>query len=62
MSARPPVVVEFDTVLHAHACAASGALERFAFYERAARAFAIVATGETRIYGNILLKKGVVRA
>ena len=36
-------------------------LERFAFYDRAARAFAIVATGETRIYGNILLKKGVVR-
>ncbi len=60
--ARPPVVVEFDTVLQAHACAPSAALERFAFYERAARAFAIVATGETRTYGNILLKKGVVRA
>jgi L-fucose mutarotase len=37
------------------------ALERFAFYERARNAFVIVATGETRLYGNIILKKGVVR-
>jgi L-fucose mutarotase len=37
-------------------------LERFAFYERAAAAFAVVATGEARIYGNIVLKKGVVLA
>jgi L-fucose mutarotase len=37
------------------------AIERFAFYERARKAFAIVATGETRLYGNLILKKGVVR-
>jgi L-fucose mutarotase len=60
-AARPPVVIEFDAVLRAHAGPPSAGLERFAFYERAAAAFAIVATGETRIYGNILLKKGVVR-
>jgi len=36
-------------------------LERFAFYERAKAAYAIVSTGETRLYGNIILKKGVVR-
>lgn len=35
-------------------------LERFAFYERAATAFAVVQTGETRLYGNIILKKGVI--
>ena len=34
-------------------------MERFAFYERAKRAYAIVLTGETRKYGNIILKKGV---
>jgi L-fucose mutarotase len=34
-------------------------LERFAFYERAKRAFAVVMTGDTAKYGNILLKKGV---
>lgn len=60
-SAVPPVVGEFDTVLRAHGCAPCASLERFAFYQRAAGAFAVVATGETRIYGNILLKKGVVR-
>ena len=35
-------------------------LERFAFYERAKRGFAIVITGETAKYGNIILKKGVI--
>jgi L-fucose mutarotase len=34
-------------------------IERFAFYQRARQAFAIVITGETRKYGNLLLKKGV---
>ncbi len=34
-------------------------LDRFAFYERAKSAFAVVMTGETAKYGNILLKKGV---
>jgi len=35
-------------------------LERFAFYERSRKAFAIVMTGETVKYGNIILKKGVI--
>jgi L-fucose mutarotase len=35
-------------------------LERFAFYERAASAYVIVQTGERRLYGNIILKKGVI--
>ncbi|MGF0068327.1 L-fucose mutarotase [Candidatus Spyradosoma sp. SGI.093] len=34
-------------------------MERFAFYERAKKAFAVVVTGETAKYGNIILKKGV---
>ena len=34
-------------------------LERFAFYDRAKEAFAVVMTGETAKYGNIILKKGV---
>ncbi len=36
-----------------------GKIDRFAFYERAGNAFAIVMTGEIRKYGNIILKKGV---
>ncbi|XP_075390361.1 fucose mutarotase [Tenrec ecaudatus] len=35
-------------------------VERFAFYERAKKAFAVVATSETTPYGNIILKKGVL--
>lgn len=58
--AMPDVVMEFNAVLSRHGSPAAGSLERFAFYERAASAFAVVATGETRIYGNIILKKGVV--
>lgn len=34
-------------------------IERFAFYERATKAYAVVITGETAKYGNIILKKGV---
>jgi L-fucose mutarotase len=36
-------------------------LERYAFYGRARECFAVVATGERRLYGNIILKKGIVR-
>jgi len=36
-------------------------VERFAFYERAKKAYAIVATGEAALYANVILKKGVVK-
>ncbi len=35
-------------------------VERFAFYERARQAFAVVATSEAALYANVILKKGVV--
>lgn len=35
-------------------------VERFAFYERAKNAYCIVATGESALYGNLILKKGVL--
>lgn len=37
-------------------------IERFAFYERARKSCAIVLTGETAIYGNVIVKKGIVPA
>jgi L-fucose mutarotase len=37
-----------------------GSVERFAFYERAKQAYAIIATGESALYANIILRKGVV--
>ena len=39
---------------------AIGEIERFAFYEEAKKAYAIIATGETALYANIMLQKGVV--
>lgn len=38
----------------------TGFVERFAYYELAATAYLLVRTGETRKYGNALLRKGVV--
>ncbi|HEY5586438.1 MAG TPA: RbsD/FucU domain-containing protein [Ruminiclostridium sp.] len=35
-------------------------IERFAFYERAKEAYAVIATSEAALYANIILKKGVV--
>ena len=35
-------------------------VERFAFYEKARNAYAVIATGETAIYANIIIQKGVV--
>ena len=37
-------------------------IERFEFYEVAKKAFAVVATGEGALYGNIILSKGVLPA
>ena len=39
----------------------TGTLERFAFYERAKKAYAVIATGESAVYANIILKKGVIK-
>ena len=37
-----------------------GSIERFAFYERAKKAYCVIVTGETRFYGCFLFKKGVI--
>jgi len=44
---------------HAPHVAPIARIDRFAFYDRAKEAFAVVMTGETAKYGNIILKKGV---
>jgi L-fucose mutarotase len=62
--AVPEVCALFQEVINAVEGAGRwrlGRLERFAFYERAREAFALVVTSERRLYGNILLKKGVIR-
>jgi L-fucose mutarotase len=57
----PLITREFENLL-----AASGyhgkieAVERFAFYDLAKSAYAVVATGERRFWGNLILKKGAI--
>lgn len=58
----PPVVAMFrDVVAKRSPGFMVGTIERFAFYDRAEKTFVTVATGERRLYGNIILKKGIVR-
>ena len=61
-SALPELVTEFQKILDTHADIQTTItpLERFEFYDRARQAFAIVQTGEGRLYGNIILTKGVI--
>jgi L-fucose mutarotase len=59
---REAIMDEFEALVKRHEPAMGlSSLERFAFYERVSKGYAIVQTGERRLYGNILLKKGVVR-
>lgn len=37
-----------------------GSIERFAFYEKAKKAYCVIQTGETRFYGCFVFKKGVI--
>lgn len=61
---RPALYTEFDQLL----ATAEGReipielIDRFDFYDRTKQAYAVIATGERRLYGNIILKKGVLRA
>jgi len=57
---RPPIIGEFQALLNAAEGRDIGIedVERFHFYQRTAGAYAVVATGEPRWWGNILLRKG----
>ncbi len=58
---KPPIWKKYEDILKKSGEPYSIQLvERFEFYERASKAFCIVATSETALYANIILKKGVV--
>jgi len=60
--ARQPIYDLFEQIIRRHESAMGLArIERFAFYDRARQAAAIVQTGENRLYGNVILKKGIIR-
>ena len=58
-----PIWDEYEKIVAANderGGAAIGHIERFAFYEEAKKAYAIIATGESALYANVMLQKGVV--
>ena len=57
-----PIWDEYKAIVEKHEPGTKvGNIERFKFYDEAKKAYAIIATGETAIYANIILKKGVVK-
>ncbi len=58
----PPVQAEVQKVIDEREGRSwpMGQVERFAFYEKARNAYAVIVTGETRFYGCFILKKGVI--
>jgi L-fucose mutarotase len=60
---REPIMDEFEAIIRKHEQGMGlSSLERFAFYERVSTGYAVVQTGERRLYGCIVLKKGVIRS
>lgn len=55
-----PEVVQLAVPIFRAEGAEVALIERFAFYEAANAAFAVVMTTETRLYGNFIIRKGVV--
>ena len=52
---------EYERIIKGHTDAKVELIERFSFYERAKKAYCVVATGESAIYANVIIKKGVVK-
>lgn len=58
-----PIWDEYKQIVSRHderGSEAFGEIERFAFYEEAKTAYAIIATGESALYANVMLQKGVI--
>jgi L-fucose mutarotase len=60
---QTPIWDEYRAIVARHddrGADAVGTIERFAFYEEAKKCYAVIATGESAIYANVILQKGVV--
>lgn len=55
-----PIWDEYAEIISNYTDEKAEHIERFAFYERAKKAYAVVMTGESALYANVILKKGVV--
>lgn len=59
---KPEIWEEYSAIIgkYDEKAADFNRIERFEFYERAKKAYAVAATSESALYANIILKKGVV--
>ena len=57
-----PIWGEFEKIVEKHQPGTKiGHIERFKFYEEARKCYAVISTGETALYANVILQKGVVK-
>ena len=57
-----PIWGEFEKIVEKHQPGTKiGHIERFQFYEEARKCYAVISTGETALYANVILQKGVVK-
>ena len=54
-----PIWEKYKMIIRPHTNADMEQIERFAFYERAKKAYAVIMTGESALYANIILKKAL---
>lgn len=60
-SSTPPIWAEYAKIVETQERKLDfDLIERFAFYEEAKKAYAIVSTGEKAIYANVILQKGIL--
>lgn len=62
-SVETPIWDEYKTIVKKHDDRGAEAFceyERFEFYEQAKKCYAIIATGESALYANLILQKGVI--
>ena len=56
-----PILDEYAKIIKPHTDETMEKVERFKFYEKAEKAYAVVMTSEKALYANIILKKGVIK-
>ena len=60
-TAETPIWGEVERIIEPYTDEKPEHLERFEFYERAKKAYAVVMTSETALYANVIIKKGVIK-
>lgn len=56
-----PIWATFEELIAPYTDEKLEQIERFEFYERAKKAYAVIVTGESALYANVILKKGVIK-